>query len=237
MYKKLSLFATALFLAASVNGQELYNVWLRGTVHIPLSSLWLADAEVQHRRQSSMPGRFNPDKDLLYSLRPWLRYRSRSRWLFSFSPLAWFRSYTLSGNENLVARDEYRTAAMAMLQYPLSLRINLMARGGLEYRMFVSADDLWRSRYFVGCKTRFSKHFGLLLYDELFLGLNDIKNRLYDQNRIALSVTYDVINMLDVELGYMHIHRRSPAPSEGNIFMMIGYKIPQHKPMPEPLRH
>lgn len=236
MKTRLLLFVLLGCTYSPVQAQHLYNVWLRGTATCAASQRLSLSAELQHRRQSSIPGRFAyPDRSQLYSLRPWIRYNYTPRVQLSLSPLAWFRSFKLTDypiKAVTIVQNEYRIAAAASLQYPLHELISITGRLGLEYRMFQGANNVLRSRYYAGSKFRISRSFGLTAFDELFLNLYSNKSVVfYDQNRIGLALGYTTAS-LDMDLGIIHIARNSKKhifQQEENIFLNISYRTHARK--------
>lgn len=217
--------------------QEHYIAWCRGTFSSPIAAGLKGDFELQHRRQNGLGNHFPFDRKLTYSARVWFHYRLREHVQVSVSPIACFYSYKLIqsiADEAVPASVEYRTSAATELRYPIVKRLRLIARPAVEYRMLEHAGNIVRGR--ARGQLRYDVHSKISIgaYDEVLLNIAGAgRDRILDQNRVALDVEYKFTHCLKLNAGYMMLQRyslpRAPLIHENSVVIFIMYQLDTKK--------
>ena len=156
-------------------------------------SLWLdthlrrGDAGTVHIARPGIGWRLNP------SLSVWAGY-------------AWVPVFT----DGADAVHEHRAWQQLILKTKLDSGLALQSRTRFEQRFSGAGDDTaFRIREFVRVGHPLRGPFGLVAWDELFIGLNDVDwgaSAGFDQNRLFLGGSAKIAGGLRVEMGYLFVY-------------------------------
>ncbi len=223
-----------IFIAQTLQAQQHYNVWFRGTLSIPFDNKIRIDNEVQHRRQNGFDNVSLFDKNLMFTYRIWGHYQHNKDVKFSFSPFAYFSNYKIiqkETDENALPNSELRFSASVELQQVIFNKFYVVDRTALEYRMFNNNQlDITRLRSRFGFRYDLTDNIKISVFDELLSNVTGVThNHFFDHNRIGLNLEYKVLPYLKFDIGYIHI-TRLPLTStiklyENNIFLNLTYNL------------
>lgn len=94
-FKKLLITAIWISIAQTLQAQQHYNAWFRGTLSVPVGNKFKIDNEFQHRRQNGFNNADMFDRNLMFTYRNWVHYQHNSAIKFSLSPFAYFSNYKI----------------------------------------------------------------------------------------------------------------------------------------------
>ncbi|GAB2770309.1 hypothetical protein GCM10027275_11190 [Rhabdobacter roseus] len=219
----------------TVLAQPHHNAWLRATGSVPLAEGWKADAELQHRRQSGWGNTRPCHEPLLSSLRLWVHYTPNSpnpTWQLSASPGAYYRLYKLitsAEDANKVPMQEFRVSAAIARQDLLARALFLTNRTALEYRFFDQLLPVLRLRQRLGVRYDHAA-VSVAVYNELLTNPMGVPTgHFFDHNRLGGGVQWRVERHLEVEAGYLYIHRlpltNLEMLRERNFFLNLTYRF------------
>lgn len=233
-FKKLLITAIWISIAQTLQAQQHYNAWFRGTLSVPVGKKFKIDNEFQHRRQNGFENENLLDKNLMLAYRTWVQYQHNEDVKFSLSPFAYFSNYKIiqkQSDEVVSPNSEIRFSAAVELQHIIVKKFYVVDRTAIEYRMFDNnQSDITRLRNRFGFRYNFTEKLKLSIYDELLFNLSDTtQHHFYDHDRIGLTLEYKVLPYLKFDFGYIHI-ARLPLTSttklhENNIFLNLTYQL------------
>ncbi|MFB6454945.1 DUF2490 domain-containing protein [Chitinophaga sp. Hz27] len=219
--KHLGLTALLLLLFIIAMGQSQSNSWLRLSVETPLAPKLNGVAEWQYRTQG-MENSGPVNRPLLYSFRPWLNYQLHAHTLIAVSPIAYYKIYPVILTEKDILKSpqqEWRTTIAVDQKVPLTPKLAMQSRTGLEYRNFSAQQDVIRARQKFGLEYQLSPQTRVLLYDEVMANLN--AGALFEQNRLGAGVSIKLDEMMALETGYLYINRALPLINQHVIYVNI----------------
>ncbi len=233
-FKKLLTAAIWISIAQTLQAQQHYNVWFRGTLSVPVGKKLKIDNEFQHRRQNGFENANLFDKNLMFTFRNWVHYQHNNDVKFSLSPFAYFSNYKIiqkQTDENITPNSEIRFSAAVELQHSIVKKIYVVDRTAIEYRIFDNnQSDITRLRNRFGFRYYFTDKIQLSLFDELLFNLSGTTQyHFFDHDRLGLNLEYKILPSLKFDIGYMHI-TRLPVTSttqlqENNIFLNLTYQL------------
>ena len=233
-FKKLLITAIWISIAQTLQAQQHYNAWFRGTLSVPVGKKFKIDTEFQHRRQNGFGNANLFDKNLMFTFRNWVHYQHNEDVKFSLSPFAYFSNYKIiqkQADENATPNSEIRFSAAVELQHSIVKKFYIVDRTAIEYRMFDrNQSDITRLRNRFGFRYKFNEKIKLSVFDELLFNLSGTtQQHFFDHNRIGLSLEYITLPYLKFDIGYIHI-TRLPLTSttrlhENNIFLNLTYQL------------
>ena len=143
------------------------------------------------------------DAGTVVIVRPALGYQMMP-WLSVWAGYAWVPVFPDAGDRV----DEHRAWQQAILTHTaLGGAVHLQSRTRFEQRFVDDFDTGFRVRQFVRADYRFGPkpRWGLVAWDELFIGLNDpdFAPQGFDQNRVFLGPAFFAHERLRVEFGYL----------------------------------
>jgi hypothetical protein len=214
---KLLLIVVCFFTCYYGTAQHHYYAWLRATVNYSITKKIKADAELHYRTQNNIDNKNPFNKNLLTAFRAIFFYKHNEHVQFSFSPLAFFSTNKIIQKDSDVLSPkttEYRISGYAELQEPLTKKIFLLNRTGIEYRIFqLPSTNITRVRNRVLLRYDASNTFNFSVGDELFVNATGIAAaHIFDQNRILLNAGYKPSSALKFEVGYIY-GKRMPKTS------------------------
>lgn len=233
-FKKLLITAIWISIAQTLQAQQHYNAWFRGTLSIPVGKKFKIDNEFQHRRQNGFENENLLDKNLMLAYRTWVQYQHNEDVKFSLSPFAYFSNYKIiqkQSDEVVSPNSEIRFSAAVELQHIIVKKFYVVDRTAIEYRMFDNnQSDITRLRNRFGFRYDFTEKLKLSIYDELLFNLSDTtQHHFYDHDRIGLTLEYKVLPNLKFDIGYIHIARLPMTSTtklhENNIFLNLTYQL------------
>ena len=212
------------------------NVWSRLSITNQINSKFKIELETQKRWQNNITAQQNNNpfaNQLMNSVRLWTHFKYNSKINFSLSPFAYFQHTSIINGENdLFKKKSYEiryTVAFDIKEKILN-KTYLYNRFGLEFRDFKKNgnDNVIRVRNKLGLKYEFNNKWNLTAFDELFLNLNSKdKEHIYDHNRIGLMGSYNPIEQIKVDFGYIRIDRLQKnsfeTMAENNFLVMVYY--------------
>lgn len=233
-FKKLLITAIWISIVQTLQAQQHYNAWFRGTLSVPVGKKFKIDTEFQHRRQNGFENKNMFDKNLMFTLRSWVHYQHKEDIKFSFSPFAYFSHYRIIQNktdETVTPNNEIRFSAAVELQHEIFKKLYVIDRNALEYRIFSnSQSDITRLRARFGVRYEFTEHIKLTVFDELFFNVAGTPiEHVFDHDRIGLNLEYKVLPNLKFDIGYIYITRLPMTSTtklhENNIFLNLTYQL------------
>jgi hypothetical protein len=233
-FKKLLITAIWISIAQTLQAQQHYNAWFRGTLSVPVGKKFKIDNEFQHRRQNGFNNADMFDRNLMFTYRNWLHYQHNEDVKFSLSPFAYFSHYKIIQKQSDVIaqpNNEIRFSAAVELQHIIVKKFYVVDRTAIEYRMFDNnQSDITRLRNRFGFRYDFTEKLKLSIYDELLFNLSGTtQHHFFDHDRIGLTLEFKVLPYLKFDIGYIHI-ARLPLTSttklhENNIFLNLTYQL------------
>ncbi|OJX35034.1 MAG: hypothetical protein BGO87_09405 [Flavobacteriia bacterium 40-80] len=230
----LSVITLSVLLSAnfSVQAQQHFNLWLRGTVTCPVHDRLKIAAEIQHRRQNGSGNKNMFDKDLMYTFRTWIHYKYTDDITFSLSPFAYFSNYKIiqkQADEYEPPSHEIRFSLAATLKRALVEKINIFNRTAVEYRLFENNRDIMRLRTRLGLSYDFPKNVRMSIFNELFVNIaNAGKAHFFDHNRTGLNLECKLFSAFRIDTGYMYIIRlplfSATKIQENALFLNLTYE-------------
>lgn len=223
-----------IFIAQTLQAQQHYNAWLRGTLSIPISSKIKIETELQHRRQNGFDNGNMFDQNLTIANRNWIHYQHKRNVKFSVSPFAYFSNYKIiqkQADEMAEPNHEIRFSIAAELQHEILKKFYAVNRTSVEYRIFNTTQaDITRLRNRLGLRYDFTDKIKLSVYDEPFLNLTGTNSaHIFDHNRIGLNLEYRFIPNLKFDIGYIRVTRlpltNTTKLYENNTFMSLTYQL------------
>lgn len=219
--KILPLWIGCLLSVSTVTAQEEMNMWLRGTLQLPVTSKLVADAEWQYRQNVHLEHSDISDKNQLQSFRIWGHYKLNEDIKLSVSPIAYFsrcKTTENAGDKIMRYSSELRSSIALALQHRLFGHLYVFDRTAAEYRMLSAYDnDVVRLRNRIGLRYDFSEKVNLSLSDEHLLNLSGTEHHhFFDQNRITLNLDYSVSSKFKLDVGYMAMEQ---LPLTGNVLL------------------
>lgn len=207
-FKIISLCVVSFLTNSVLNAQQLMNVWLRGTLQLPVSENIKTEAEYQYRQNINLDNDNVADKKQFQSVRLWAHYKHNDDVIFSVSPIAYFSKCKTINNINDKTRNytsELRSSVALTLQHKLLKHLYIFDRTAAEYRVFSNYEkDIVRLRNRIGLRYNFSKNLNLSLFDEhLFNVIGTEHHHFFDQNRIALNIDYNLSSKIKLDVGCM----------------------------------
>ncbi|GAA4468314.1 hypothetical protein GCM10023189_53420 [Nibrella saemangeumensis] len=188
-------------------------MWLRVAPSWTVNEHIVVSGDLHYRRQS-VPGHlFNPVyAPLTNAGRLGLTYRT-GNWSLQANPLMWFQSYPALGTMadfNRSVNKEFRMSALLEWNHPISQHTDLRIRGGYEYRMFTNGTTAGRTRFRVLTRHELSEKSYFYVWNETLLAGPPNWNRLrvFEINRTALNLGYNISEHVSCEGGYQFSHRR-----------------------------
>ncbi len=214
------------------------EVWLRGSVTLPLTKNFSIENEFQHRRQNAFD-KSNPfNKNYVYFYKLWLKYKLNKNVSFLVLPFSYHSNYALIrsvADESKKPDKEYRFALGVHLNNQLGKNFYLQGRSLLEYRVLEKdRKDVVRLRQRLGLKYNLSKKVWLSVSDELiFNAVGKPANQFFDQNRASAGIGFSPAKGLNVNTSYTFLSRLPGGESERireNVLTIdLNYTIPQIK--------
>ena len=197
-----------LFIPVIGYSQHRYESWVRLNVNYWVKSNVSISLELQNRRQSNN-NRNILEEDLLFMVRPWMHYKSKSKWMISFSPISYYRHTVLTGNNGLINEiPEIRS----ILGIQRNLHINkIVMRNRLWYELrlkgistpveqFQTRLRLQNGLILPICKITSDTHLNLNASNEVFVG--QIRDDVgFDHNRLFSGVQFKNKHY-EVNVGY-----------------------------------
>jgi len=233
-FKKLLITAIWISIAQTLQAQQHYNAWFRGTLSVPVGKKFKIDNEFQHRRQNGFNNADMFDRNLMFTYRNWLHYQHNEDVKFSLSPFAYFSHYKIIQKQSDVIaqpNNEIRFSAAVELQHIIVKKFYVVDRTAIEYRMFDNnQSNITRLRNRFGFRYDFTEKLKLSIYDELLFNLSGTtQHHFFDHDRIGLTLEFKVLPYLKFDIGYTHI-ARLPLTSttklhENNIFLNLTYQL------------
>lgn len=221
---KKSAFITILFLfSAKLYAQTMHThtvFWGRIVLADRINDKFKWELYLQKRTQNASTGSFFAAPHF-FSVWPWLSYKLSTNTKVSLSPIAYFNSHVFYDNLDEVKPqgvDELRVSGRLENEQKLRL-FNYSNRYSLEYRM----RDLkynghyqpnWRARYMFKLEKPFynlfpnKKPISVYASDEVFIQFGSAVRKnpnVFDQNRINIGVSYEVVNNVKVNVSYLNI--------------------------------
>ncbi|MFH6967191.1 DUF2490 domain-containing protein [Flavobacterium sp. FlaQc-28] len=233
-FKRLLLAAIWISITQTLQAQEHYNIWFRGTLSVPVGKKFKIDNEFQHRRQNGFENENMFDRNLMFTYRNWVHYQHNEDVKFSLSPFAYFSNYKIiqkQTDETAQPHSEIRFSAAVELQHQLFKKFYVVDRTAIEYRVFQdNQTDITRLRNRFGFRYDFTEKIKLGIYDELLFNVaGTTYDHFFDHDRIGLNLECKVLPYLKFDIGYIHL-TRLPLTSktklhENNIFMNLTYQL------------
>ena len=226
-----SVFSCLIF---PIQAQNVTSGWFRGTVSNTLHKKISIENEFQHRRQNGLNNQNPFDRNSLLSYRSWIHFHTNDMVKLSFSPFAFFSSYSYANDalETSSKHSEYRFSFAIELQKKLVVKNTLSNRTALEYRLIENAKvHSIRFRNKVGYRYAFSDKLHVQISEEVFLNLPTKNLPRLDQNRIGISCAYFVTPTIKMELGYTYLKRITSVnsgenfQSENNFMLYFNYEL------------
>ncbi len=233
-FKKLLTTAIWISIAQTLQAQQHYNAWFRGTLSVPVGKKFKIDNEFQHRRQNGFNNANLFDKNLMFTFRNWVHYQHKEDIKFSFSPFAYFSHYRIIQNktdETVTPNNEIRFSAAVELQHIIVKKFYVVDKTAIEYRMFDNnQSNITRLRNRFGFRYDFTEKLKMSIYDELLFNLSGTtQHHFFDHDRIGLNLEYKVLPNLKFDIGYIHITRLPMTSTtklhENNIFLNLTYQL------------
>ena len=232
--KVLSLFWISIFIhfVQITFAQSHQNFWSRATISLPIHKAIKMDLEYQNRRQNGFGNSNLLEKELMESIRVWLKYSLNNNVLLEISPFAYFQNHKIileKSDEMDKPIKEYRLSAAIEQMNSLTKRLYWANKTGLDFRFFEqSSNNLIRVREKLYLKYELLKNWQIILGDEILLNLTNASlAHLLDHNRLYLSSIYQFSPFLKVELGYMKINRLQKSSmdllNENNLILNCTY--------------
>lgn len=190
------------------------NLWGRLSLAYVYSEKWKYEAELQHRTQNDFPAaeRDLLEHNLLNSIRTWAHYQHKPDLTFSLSPFAYYwhnRILMEEADKTKPVVQELRFSVAIDLKYEAFKNLWLLNRNCFEYRDFQNTTtDFIRMRNRLGLRYNFTEKLNAVVYGEVFLNLKGAERaNLFDHDRLAFLINYQLLNQLRLETGYMYISR------------------------------
>ena len=225
------LFLLLFLLPLTSFSQQRYThqlFWLRLTFGDTINEKFEWEVGIQRRTQNNYAG----DPNLFHSFQfegysPSFKYNFSEKFNVSLMPLGYYRSHPLNVQQPDWLRPsttEWRSTVQ--VGYETDLRyFTLLNRLSMDYRrrVFQGSDHYqnnWRLRYMVRIEKEvlgiFSdvKPVTFTLFDEVFFQFGDaVKNNKYifDQNRLYLGASYEVLRNTTFSIGYAYGFQMRPS--------------------------
>lgn len=235
MFRLKTLLVTAIwiFIAQTGQAQQHCNMWLRGTLSVPVNHPFKADFELQHRRQNGFGNNNLFNKNLMFTFRSWVHYQPNAALKFSLSPFAYFTNYKViqkQADETAKPNKEIRFSAAVEWQHALAKKMYLVNRTAVEYRLFDSISNIIRFRNRFGFRYNLTEKMKVSVYDELLFNLAGTTTaHFFDHNRVGFDFEYPVSANLKFDIGYIRIVRLPLTSStklyENDAFMNFTYLL------------
>lgn len=213
------------------------NIWSRMSFIQPISALWRAEVEFQHRRQSDYAENSGHlfQANLLSSVRTWVQYQHKDGISFSLSPFAyyWHTPIIVTNADKLKSQvQELRFSLAVDLKHEITDNLWLVDRTCVEYRDFQSVGtDIIRMRNRLGLRYDMHSAWSVTLFEEIFLNIRGAAlSHIFDHDRMALLLNYKPVENLRIEVGYLYISRlqreRNELLHENNFLLHFYYTLP-----------
>lgn len=208
--------------------------WTKTIVSIPVHPKLNIDTDYQHRRQNYKINDIHLfETPLLNSFRFGLSYKTGSKLLLSFFPFSYFYTSPLIGKVSdytKEATEEYRIAVCLEHKQKVN-RIELKNRYGYESRWIKQKSETSylhynRLRWRLFSELSLSEKDSVLLQkihiyasNEVFInqGNNFKISQIFDQNRVALGINYQLNKHIKIDTGFQYIFKVRKNTTEADI--------------------
>lgn len=237
-FKRLLVTAIWISIAQTLQAQDHYNAWFRGTLSIPVGEKFKIDNELQHRRQNGFENENMFDKNLMFAYRNWVHYQHSEDVKFSLSPFAYFKNYRIiqqHPDETIIPSSEIRFSIAVELQHEILKKFYIVDRSAVEYRIFDNNQaDIIRLRNRFGFRYDFTRKLKVGIFDELLFNLSGTKyHHFFDHDRLGLNVEYKLVPNVKFDIGYIHITRLPLSGTtklhENNLYLNFTYQLKKTK--------
>ncbi|SHH77988.1 DUF2490 domain-containing protein [Flavobacterium johnsoniae] len=233
-FKRLLVTAIWIFIVQTLQAQEHYNTWFRGTLSIPVGKKFKIDNELQHRRQNGFENENMLNENLMFTFRNWVHYQHNEDIKFSLSPFAYFKHYRIiqkHSDETTIPNSEIRFSAAVELQHEILKKFYIVDRSAVEYRIFDNNQaDIIRLRNRFGFRYDFTGRLKIGVFDELLFNLSGTTyHHFFDHDRLGLNIEYKLVPNVKFDIGYMHITRlplnSTTKLNENNLYLNFTYQL------------